>query len=301
MPSLRSENLNGKANSCLLKQDVIHNPEPRIHHHDPKPLTLMPEFQTLLYSLAEGILTITMNRPEVYNAFNEQMKKEINDAFKEAEKDPAVRCIVLRGAGDKAFCSGQDLKEHAGGKRSLKDSLERSYNPLIRRIRTIEKPVIAMINGVAAGAGCSLALACDMRIMSTTAKLIEVFIRIGLVPDSGSHWFLPRLAGMARAFEYAATGRDITAEEAERVGLVNRVEAPEELERVTMEIASSLAAAPTKSIGLIKRTLNKALSADLDTLLDYEACIQQIASETEDHKEGIAAFLEKRKPRFTGR
>lgn len=261
----------------------------------------MPEYQTLQYSLTSGVLTITMNRPGVYNALNEQMKKELNDAFKEAEKDPSVRCIVLRGAGEKAFCSGQDLKEHAGLKRSLKESLEKSYNPLIRRIRTIEKPVIGMINGVAAGAGCSLALACDLRVMSTTAKLTEVFIRIGLVPDSGSHWFLPRLVGMARAFEYATTGRDITADEALQVGLVNKVASPEELDKFTMDWASQLAKAPTKSIGLIKRTLNKALSVDLDALLDYEAYIQQIASETEDHKEGVTAFLEKRPAEFKGR
>ena len=177
----------------------------------------MPQYQTLLYTINDGVCTITLNRPDVYNAFNEQMKKELNDALKEAEKDAAVRCVVLRGAGNKAFCSGQDLKEYAGEKRSLKESLEKSYNPMIRKIRTMEKPVIGMINGVAAGAGCSLALACDMRIMSSTAKLIEVFIRIGLVPDSGSHWFLTRLVGMAKAFEYATTGRDITAEEAERV------------------------------------------------------------------------------------
>jgi 2-(1,2-epoxy-1,2-dihydrophenyl)acetyl-CoA isomerase len=158
-----------------------------------------------------------------------------------------------------------------------------------------------MINGVAAGAGCSLALACDMRIMSSTAKLIEVFIRIGLVPDSGSHWFLPRLAGMARAFEYAATGRDISAEEAERVGLVNKVVPPEYLEQATMDLARSLAVAPTRAIGLIKRTLNKALASDLDALLDYEAMIQEIASKTEDHVEGVTAFLEKRAAKFSGR
>jgi 2-(1,2-epoxy-1,2-dihydrophenyl)acetyl-CoA isomerase len=261
----------------------------------------MPDYQTVLYSTTDGILTMTMNRPEVHNAFNEQMKKDLHDAFKEAEKDSAVRCVVLRGAGDKAFCSGQDLKEHAGSKRSLKESLEKSYNPLIRKMRSLEKPVVGMINGVAAGAGLSVALACDMRVMSTAAKLIEVFIRIALVPDSGSHWFLPRLAGMARAFEYCATGRDITAEEAERVGIVNRIAAPEKLEGVTMEIARSLADSPTKSIGLIKRTLNKALASDLDSLLDYEAYIQQIASETEDHKEGVKAFLEKRKAEFRGR
>ncbi len=261
----------------------------------------MPDFQTLLYQNADGVLTITMNRPESYNAFTEQMKKELHEAFKEAEKDPAVRCIVLRGAGQKAFCSGQDLKEHQGLKRSLKDSLEKSYNPLIRKIRTMEKPVIAMINGVAAGAGCSVALACDMRIMSTEAYLMQAFVNIGLVPDSGAHWFLPRYAGLTRAFEYAATGRKIPADECLQVGLVNRLAKPEELESVTMELANSLAAAPTRAIGLMKRAFNKALHADLDSLLDYEAYIQQIASETEDHKEGLKAFLEKRKPVFRGK
>jgi 2-(1,2-epoxy-1,2-dihydrophenyl)acetyl-CoA isomerase len=261
----------------------------------------MPNYETLKYELTNGVLTIIMNRPEVFNALNEQMKKDLNDAFKEAEKDPGIRCVVLRGAGEKAFCSGQDLKEHSGSKRSLKESLEKSYNPLVRKMRSMEKPIIGMINGVAAGAGLSVALACDMRIMSTTAKLIEVFIRIGLVPDSGSHWFLPRLVGMARAFEYAATGRDITAEEAERVGLVNKIAPPDQLQKVTMDIASSLAKAPTKAIGLIKRTLNKSLASDLDTILDYEAYIQQVASETEDHKEGVTAFLEKRPAQFKGK
>jgi 2-(1,2-epoxy-1,2-dihydrophenyl)acetyl-CoA isomerase len=260
----------------------------------------MNSYSTLLTESDAGVLTISLNRPESYNAFNEQMKKDLLDAFKEAENDSSVRCIVIRGTGDKAFCSGQDLKEHAGSHRSLKESLEKAYNPLIRRIRTLEKPVIAMINGVAAGAGCSLALACDMRIMASTAKLIEVFVRIGLVPDSGAHWFLPRLVGPARAFEYAATGRDITAEEAERVGLVNRVVSPENLVEATTTIARELAAGPTRAIGLIKRTLNKGMVSDLDTLLGYEAQIQQIASRTGDHREGVAAFLQKRKPNFKG-
>ncbi len=250
---------------------------------------------------ADGILTITLNRPESYNAINERMKIGLKDALKDASRDPAVRCVVIRGAGEKAFCTGQDLKEHQGEKRSLRESLEQFYNPIIRSIRDMEKPVIAMINGVAAGAGCSLALACDMRVMASTAKLIEVFIRIGLVPDSGSHWFLPRLAGMARAFEYAATGRDISAEEAERVGLVNKVVPPDQLDSATMDLARSLAGAPTRAIGLIKRTLNKALISDLDALLDYEAMIQEIASKTTDHTEGVTAFLEKRPAKFTGR
>lgn len=263
----------------------------------------MPNYQTLLYSVANNICTITFNRPEVYNALNEQMKKELNEALKEAEKDPNVRCLVIRGAGDKAFCSGQDLKEHAGKetRRSLKESLEKSYNPMIRRMRSMEKPIIGMINGVAAGAGLSIALACDLRTMAEHAKLIEVFIRIALVPDSGSHWFLPRLVGMAKAFEYAAFGSDISAQEAERVGLVNKVVPGTELEQATTEIAEKLAKAPTKSIGLIKRTLNKALVSDLDTLLDYEAYIQEIASLTEDHKEGVQAFLEKRHAQFKGK
>lgn len=274
----------------------------------------MTEYSTLLYSTRNNILILTLNRPEVYNALNEKMKEELNDALKQAERDPEVRCLVLRGAGEKAFCSGQDLKEHSGKptnastslsvtppRRSLKESLEKSYNPMIRRMRNMGKPIIGMINGVAAGAGLSIALACDMRIMADTAKLIEVFVRIALVPDSGSHWFLTRLVGMAKAFEYAALGSDISAAEAVRVGLVNNVVPAAQLEQATMELASKLANGPTKSIGLIKRALNKSLSSDLDTLLDYEATIQEIASLSEDHKEGVAAFLEKRPAQFKGK
>jgi 2-(1,2-epoxy-1,2-dihydrophenyl)acetyl-CoA isomerase len=257
-------------------------------------------YEALLAAMDGGVLTITLNREKSYNALNEAMKKELAGALREASRDPAVRCVVLRGAGEKAFCSGQDLKEHQGTGRSLRESLERSYNPLIRRMREMEKPIVGMINGVAAGAGLSIALACDMRIMSSRAVLIEVFARIGLVPDSGSHWFLPRLVGMARAFEYAATARDIPADEAGRVGLVNRVVPPEQLEAATMELAHSLAAGPTRAIGLIKRTLNRALASDLGSLLEYEAAIQEIASSTDDHREGVAAFMEKRKAAFTG-
>ncbi len=258
-------------------------------------------YQTLLYEKRNGILTITMNRPEVHNAFNEQMKKELNTAFKDAEKDAAVRCVVLRGAGNKAFCSGQDLKEYKAQERSLKQSIEKSYNPMIRRIRTMEKPVIAMVQGVAAGAGLSLALSCDLRIASEDARLIEVFIRIGLVPDSGSHWFLTRMVGLAKAFELAAMGDEVSAAEALRLGLVNKVVPSQQLEEQTLKIALRLAQGPTKAIGLIKRTLNKAAFADLDTILDYEAFMQEIASLTEDHREGVRAFLEKRQAQFHGK
>jgi len=256
----------------------------------------------LQYLVSDDVCTIVLNRPEVYNALNEEMKKEINDALRVAEKDTAVRCLVIRGAGEKAFCSGQDLKEHTGkgNRRSLKESLEKSYNPIIRKMRTLEKPIIGMINGVAAGAGLSIALACDYRVMADHAKLIEVFIRIGLVPDSGSLWFLPRLVGMAKAFEYCALGNDISAAEAERVGLVNRVVPSADLEKTVLEIAGRFAKSPTKAIGIIKRTLNKALTSDLETLLHYEAVMQEIASLTDDHKEGLQSFLEKRPPQFKG-
>lgn len=263
----------------------------------------MPDYQTLLYSVASNILTITLNRPDSYNALNEQMKKELNDALKEAERDAAVRCLVIRGAGEKAFCSGQDLKEHSGSatRRSLKESLEKMYNPMIRKMRTMEKPIVGMINGVAAGAGMSIALACDLRIMAESAKFVTVFSRIALVPDSGMHWMLPRLVGLAKAFEYATLSNEISASEAERVGLVNKVVPASELEKATLEIATRLAQGPTKTYGLIKRTLNKALTSDLESLLDYEAMIQEIASRSDDHAEGVRAFLEKRPAVFKGK
>ncbi len=259
------------------------------------------EYSTIIYAVSNNILTVTLNRPEVFNSANEVMKKEMLDAFKRAEKDDEVRCIVLRGAGDKAFCAGQDLKEYQESNSSMKEMLEKGYNPIIRQMRTIEKPVIAMINGVAAGAGFSFALACDMRIMSDKAKLIQAFVRIGLVADSGSHWFLPRLVGTAKAFEYAATGKDISAEEAREVGLVNQVAPHEELERITYEQAALFARGATKAIGIIKRTLNKSMTMTFDELLSYEAMMQEVAAQSSDHKEGVAAFLGKRPPKFEGR
>lgn len=257
--------------------------------------------QTVLTALADNVLTITMNRPDVFNSVNEQMKKELLEAFRNAEKDPAVRCIVLRGAGGKAFCAGQDLKEYQEAKSSMKEMLEKGYNPIIKQMRTMEKPVIGMINGVAAGAGFSLALACDMRIMSDKAKLIQAFVRIGLVADSGSHWFLPRLVGTAKAFEYAATGRDIDAVEAKEVGLVNHVVAAADLEMATYELAGRLAAGATKAIGIIKRTLNRSMTMTFDELLAYEAMMQEVAAQSADHKEGVAAFIEKRAAKFEGK
>lgn len=254
----------------------------------------------LLYDVRDGVATITLNRPDVFNAFNDPQSYELQDALKQVARDASVRAVVLTGAG-RAFCSGQDLKAAQGiEKRSFYDSLHKRYNPIIRAMRTLPKPIIGRLNGVAAGAGCSLALACDALIASTDASLIEVFINIGLVPDSGSSYFLPRLVGTLKAFELCTLGSKVSAEEALRLGLVNQVVAPEQLDEATYALAARYAAAPTKSIGLIKQMLNKASASTLDEMLDYEAYCQQIAGESDDYREGVQAFLEKRKPQFHG-
>lgn len=259
------------------------------------------DYETILYTLDEGVLTITLNRPDVLNAFNRKMTSEIQDALKKAERDSSVRCIVFAGAG-RAFSSGEDLKARmAEGNTGFGSTLRERYNPIILKMRNIDKPVLGSINGVAAGAGCSLALACDMRIASEKARFIEVFVRVGLVPDSGSSFFLPRLVGMGKALEMAFLGDEVGAEEALRLGLVNRVVPADELESATRELALRLAKGPTKAIGLAKRAINRALSMDLEELLEYEVYAQETAGASEDHKEGIAAFGEKRTPNFTGK
>jgi 2-(1,2-epoxy-1,2-dihydrophenyl)acetyl-CoA isomerase len=262
----------------------------------------MPEYQTIHTTLSEGIFTITLNRPEVYNAFNDQLTTDLLDAFKEAAKNDAVRVVVLTGAG-KAFCSGQDLKDapNGGGQRSLRDSLERRYNPLIRAMRKLPKPIIGSINGVAAGAGASLALACDYRIMSEGAKLIEVFVRIGLVPDSGSSWFLVKNCGVAKAFELAATGDDIPAKKAFELSLANQVVSATDLETETLKVATAFATGPTKAYGYIKRMMDKVSAMTLDEALDYEVFMQEAAGRTEDYSNAVAAFHEKRKPEYSGK
>ncbi|MEQ1584598.1 MAG: enoyl-CoA hydratase-related protein [Cyclobacteriaceae bacterium] len=258
------------------------------------------DFQFIKYEAAHGVATITLNRPEVYNALNDGITYELQDALKAVAKDDKVRVVVLTGAG-KAFCSGQDLKAVSGQeKRSFMESLQKRYNPIIRAMRLLPKPIICRLNGVAAGAGCSLALASDMIIASEEATLIEVFINIGLVPDSGSAYFLPRLVGMAKAFELCAMGSKVKAAEALQLGLVNRVTSPDQLDAVVKEYTEYFAKAPTKSIGLIKKMLGKAGTAGLDEMLEYEAYCQEIAGTSHDYKEGVTAFLEKRKPAFKG-
>jgi 2-(1,2-epoxy-1,2-dihydrophenyl)acetyl-CoA isomerase len=248
-----------------------------------------------------GVSTITLNRPEVYNALNDEITYELQAAFKELRKDETCRVIILTGEG-KAFCSGQDLKAAIGEeKRSFSQSLHKRYNPLIKLMREIDKPVIGRINGVAAGAGCSIALACDIVLMANEASLIEVFINIGLVPDSGSSYFLPRMVGSAKAFELASMGKKVGGQEAVSLGLANKSAPLEQLDSMVQEYTDYYEKAPTRAIGLMKKMLNKSGNASLQEMLEYEAYCQDIAGSSEDYNEGVAAFLEKRKPNFKGK
>jgi 2-(1,2-epoxy-1,2-dihydrophenyl)acetyl-CoA isomerase len=257
-------------------------------------------YQFLKYTLESGVATITLNRPDVYNALNDEITYEFQAALKEVAKDTNVRVVVLTGEG-KAFCSGQDLKAASGEqKRSFMQSLHKRYNPIISAMRSLPKPIVCRLNGVAAGAGCSLALACDIIVATEEATLIEVFINIGLVPDSGSSYFLPRLVGMAKAFEMCSMGSRVKAAEAASIGLINKVVPADQLDAAVKSYTDYYAAAPTKSIGLIKKMLAKSATSSLDEMLEYEAYCQEIAGTSHDYKEGVTAFLEKRKPDFKG-
>jgi 2-(1,2-epoxy-1,2-dihydrophenyl)acetyl-CoA isomerase len=256
--------------------------------------------ETVLRSTADGVLTITLNRPEALNSFTIEMKEAFLSALKDAARDKEVRAIVLTGAG-RAFSAGQDLKERQGADvADLGTELRLRYNPIIIAMRRLEKPIVGAINGVAAGAGISIALACDIIIAAENASFIEAFSRVGLVPDTGSTWFLPRLVGPARAAEMMFTADPVDATTAERIGLINRVVPPEKL----MEEASALAARLAKSapiaLALAKRALNRTYDVNLEEALDYEAQLQSVAGRSADHTEGVAAFVEKRPPRFTG-
>ncbi len=258
-------------------------------------------YNNILLEIAGSKATITLNRPDVFNAFNDEQSYELQDALKQVAKNADVRVVVLTGAG-KAFCSGQDLKAIASAsKRDLSESLEKRYNPIIRAMRGLPKPIICRLNGVAAGAGCSLALASDIVIAADSAKLIEVFINVGLVLDSGSSYFLPRLVGSARAFEMSTMGSKISAQQAYDWGMINKVVPMEELDAAVETYVEYYAQAPTLAIGLMKKMLNKSFNSNLDTMLDYEAYCQKIAGNSDDYKEGVSAFNEKRKAEFKGR
>jgi len=252
---------------------------------------------TVLLDTQGGVRVITLNRPDVLNAFNAEMGEALADALRDAERDAGVRCVLLAAAG-RGFCAGQDLREALAG--SLADVLRARYNRIVLRMRTMEKPVVAAVNGVAAGAGCNLALAADLRVASDRASFIEAFSRIGLVPDSGGTWLLPRLVGVGRALEMMLLAEPVDAATAERIGLVNRVVPHDTLMPRALEWAARLAEGPTRAYGLIKRGLEHNLSADLRGGLEYEAYLQEIAGRTADYREGVAAFVAKRPPAYRG-
>lgn len=245
-----------------------------------------------------AVLTITLNRPEVFNAFNAALHAALNAALTEAAA-PDVRAVVITGAG-RGFCAGQDLKEFQEMPESIRERLERTYHPNIRAIRALEKPVIAAVNGPCAGAGLSLAAACDIRIASAAATFVPGFIGIGLVPDSGGSWFIHRVLGFARAFEWMTSNRKLTAAEAEGWGLVSEVVEGDGLPARAAELAGFYAGLPTRGVGLTKRLFEHAYDATLEEQLALEAELQQAATQTADFAEGVQAFLEKREPRFSG-
>lgn len=259
-------------------------------------------YTTILYAVADGVATLTFHRPEVRNAFNDVMADEVQAALKQAERDEAVRCLVLTGAGA-GFCAGQDLaalRDRAEAV-SFREHLLKTYNPIVLKLRSIEKPVIAAINGAAAGAGWGIALACDLRYAADTAKFRFAFTGIGLAPDSGTSFFLARTLGLSKALELAFTNELVDAPTALSLGLVNKVVPADRLLPATLDLARQLAQAPTRGLGLTKRALNHALTVDLAAALDYEAYLQDIAGRTTDHREGVQAFLEKRPPHFIGK
>jgi 2-(1,2-epoxy-1,2-dihydrophenyl)acetyl-CoA isomerase len=246
-----------------------------------------------------GVLTITLNRPDVLNALNGAMQAGLAAALKEA-RAPDVRAVVLTGAG-RGFCVGQDLGEFREQAGDIAGRLRSTYHPNVTALRALEKPVIAAVNGAAAGAGLSLACACDLRIASDQAAFVPAFVNIGLVPDTGASWTIVRLLGQARAFEWMTSGRRLTAAEAHAWGLVAEVVEHDTLMARTAEVAAGYAAMPTVGIGMTKRLFEHAATTTFEEQLELEAQLQAAATRTEDFEEGVAAFLEKREPRFGGR
>ncbi len=246
-----------------------------------------------------AVLTITLNRPDSYNALNTAMHAALHAALEEASDD-AIRAVVLTGAG-KGFCAGQDLNEFQGLEHDVGEHLEATYHPNVRAIRALEKPVIAAVNGAAAGAGLSLACVCDYRLAADSAAFVPGFIGIGLVPDSGGSYFLARLLGPSRAFTWMSSNRKLTAAEALAWGLVDEVVEADGLAARAAELAADYAARPTRGIGMAKRLFDNAQSATLDEQLALEGALQTAATKTADFTEGVTAFLEKRPPNFTGR
>lgn len=258
--------------------------------------------QFVIYETDGSVARVTLNRPDVLNSFNLAMSVALVGAIETAGRDKEIRAVLITGAG-RAFCAGQDLSEATPVPREeldLGEIVRKSYNPLIRALRNIEKPVVCAVNGVAAGAGANLALACDIVLASSEASFIQSFTRIGLIPDSGGTFFLPRLVGLARATAMTMLGEKVSAQRALESGMIYRVCAPDELLAAAIEVARTLSAMPTRALGLTKRALNQSFANDLNAQLVAEEELQGLAGRTSDFREGVAAFLEKRKPNFTG-
>ena len=263
------------------------------------------ELETIVIKKEKGVATVMLNRPDVRNALSDTMSWEVGTVFENLRYDDEVRAVVFCGAG-KAFCAGGDirgLKGLAEGQTTLETrvGLRNSTMRTLKTITTLEKPVIAMVRGPAVGAGCNLALACDMIIASENSTFGEVFVRVGLASDWGGTYFLTRLVGLSKAKELFFTGKMVDAKEAERIGLINQVVADEELEKTVYELAQQLAEGPTKAIGIIKTQLNNGVDKELETVLEAEASAFGMMIHSEDHREGVEAFLEKRPPKFRGR
>ena len=255
----------------------------------------------ILFEKMDAVGKITLNRPEKYNSFVREMALSLQNILANCESDDSIRCILITGAG-KAFCAGQDLKEAIDPQGpEIEQIVREHYNPIIKRIREIEKPVIAAVNGVAAGAGANLALACDIVTATQSAKFIQAFSKIGLISDSGGTYFLPRLIGLPKATAFMMTGEPVSAEKAEALGMIYAVYEDTEFESKTLELARSIAAMPTKGLGYTKRLLNQSFNNSLEDQLDLEAATQSLSAHADDHKEGIQAFLKKRTPKFTGK
>lgn len=263
----------------------------------------MPDLTAITYSLENHVAWITLNRPDARNAVNDAMREELIAVLTDARANLDVRCVVLTGAG-KGFCSGADLSRRGSGPSwpgAAREMLRTRSQRLIRAVWELEKPMIAAVNGVAAGLGAHLAFACDLVVAAAEARFIEIFVRRGIAIDAGGAYLLPRLIGLAKAKELVFFGDDLPAEEAQRIGLVNRVVPGDQLLAATREWAERLAKGPTFALGMSKRLLNRSLEVDLETAFDEEAMAQSLVSQSEDTKEGMLAFMEKRTPAFTGR